>query len=688
MTTFSLGTAGIAFICTLIIGPFIIRWLQRRSAGKSISDEGPASHMVKEGTPTMGGLIFLIPIIVLTIVANLVEGDRWSILLPLVGIIVLGTMGYVDDLGTLIGRIQSGLTWKLKFGLLVLFSIAVGLVLYLALDVESLNVPWVGQFSLGPAYIVIAAVTVFATVISVAISDGLDTLCGGTGAIAIASFGVIAVGQEQDFLVRFAFTTVGALLGFLWFNAHPAKVFMGDTGAMALGGDAGDHRADDGSLAVVARDRDRLRAGGIVRHHPGWLVQMDAPPQRRGTPGVPHGAAAQPLRDGRLVRAADRDPFLVDWDGRGNSRYRSGIAGARMTLPRPAEAPASFEGQRVGVVGLGIEGADAVAFLRREGAEVIRVDHDPERADRPQDDLTLLDEVRSLVVSQGVPYDLPLLVEAGRRSVPVFGPVQIFLERCPANRVIGITGSAGKTTTTTLVHRMLKAAGVPTALGGNIGRGLLQQLPEISADTTVVAEISHTQLLRTTRSPQVAAITNITPNHLDQFSWDEYQALKYRIVEFQTPHDRVVLPLDEPLAARAITRTPAIANWFGLATSPCAATAFSDGEQIVRNDSLLMRVDELLIPGEHNLRNALAALAIVGDLVPDDVAADVLRAFTGVPHRLELVAELGGVRFVNDSIATTPERTLAGLRAISGPIVLMLGGRDKKLPLDSAAAGA
>ena len=353
-----------------------------------------------------------------------------------------------------------------------------------------------------------------------------------------------------------------------------------------------------------------------------------------------------------------------------------------MTLPRPAEAPASFEGQRVGVVGLGIEGTDAVAFLRRGGAEVIRVDRDPERADRPQDDLTLLDDVRSLVVSQGVPYDLPLLVEAGRRSVPVFGPVQIFLERCPANRVIGITGSAGKTTTTTLVHRMLKAAGVPTALGGNIGRGLLQQLPQISVDTTVVAEISHTQLLRTTRSPQVAAITNITPNHLDQFSWDEYQALKYRIVEFQTPQDRVVLPLDEPLAARAMTRTPAIANWFGLATSPCAATAFSDGEQIVRNDSLLMRVDELLIPGEHNLRNALAALAIVGDLVPDDVAADVLRAFSGVPHRLELVAELGGVRFVNDSIATTPERTLAGLRAISGPIVLMLGGRDKKLPLD------
>ncbi len=242
MTTFSLGTAGVAFVFALIVGPLVIQWLRQRSAGKSISDEGPATHMTKAGTPTMGGFIFLIPIVVLTIVANLVEGDRWSILLPLVGIVALGALGYVDDLGTLIGRVQSGLTWKLKFGFLALFSVGVGLVLYFALDVQSINVPWAGQFSLGPVYIVIAAITVFATIISVAISDGLDTLCGGTAAIAIASFGVIAVGQEQDFLVRFSFTTVGAVLGFLWFNAHPASVFMGDTGAMALGG----------TLAIVA----------------------------------------------------------------------------------------------------------------------------------------------------------------------------------------------------------------------------------------------------------------------------------------------------------------------------------------------------------------------------------------------------------------------------------------------------
>lgn len=236
MTTFSLATAGIAFAVALAIGGPFIRWARSRGLGKAISDEGPASHDVKAGTPTMGGVIFVAAILLLTISANLLEGDRWSILLPLIGVMALAALGSLDDSGTIVGRVQKGLSWRVKFGLLGVFALAVGLVLYFALDVRSLNVPWAGQYDLGPAYVVIAALTVFATTTAVAISDGLDSLTGGTAAIAIAAFGVIAIGQEQDFLVRFAFTTVGAVLGFLWFNAHPAQVFMGDTGALALGG--------------------------------------------------------------------------------------------------------------------------------------------------------------------------------------------------------------------------------------------------------------------------------------------------------------------------------------------------------------------------------------------------------------------------------------------------------------------
>jgi phospho-N-acetylmuramoyl-pentapeptide-transferase len=240
MTTFSLATAGIAFLIALALGPFLIRWLQSRSLGKAISDEGPQTHHVKAGTPTMGGLLIFFTVIGLTLATNVV--DRESILLPLFTIVVLGGIGAIDDMGTIVGNSYAGLSWRLKVLLIFLFALGASLVLFFALDIESINIPWAGSYDLGPVYILIAIVTIMATTTSVAITDGLDSLAGGTVAIAIAAFGVIAIGQEQDFLVRFSFTTVGAVLGFLWYNAHPAQVFMGDTGALALGG----------SLSIVA----------------------------------------------------------------------------------------------------------------------------------------------------------------------------------------------------------------------------------------------------------------------------------------------------------------------------------------------------------------------------------------------------------------------------------------------------
>ena len=240
MTGFSLATAGIAFLIALVVGRPLIAWLRAQNLGKAISEEGPHTHHVKAGTPTMGGLMIFVTVAVLTLATNVV--NRESILLPLASIVVLGIVGLIDDLGSIVDRVQTGLSWRLKVVTVAGFAIGASLVLFFWLDADSINVPWAGSFSLGAAYIPIAIITIIATTASVAITDGLDSLAGGTVAIAFAAFGVIAVGQEQDFLVRFSFTTVGAVLGFLWYNAHPAQVFMGDTGALALGG----------TLAVVA----------------------------------------------------------------------------------------------------------------------------------------------------------------------------------------------------------------------------------------------------------------------------------------------------------------------------------------------------------------------------------------------------------------------------------------------------
>lgn len=247
---YALLVGGSAFVLSLLSGYFIVAALRARKIGKVISDEGPTTHMVKAGTPTMGGLIIYGTVAVITVLTNLFEREgnsltfeRRSILLPLVVVLFTMAIGFWDDLGTLVSvEGRRALSWRVKFVLISALSVTVALVMFYGLDAQSVNVPWLGQYELGYAYIAIAVITVFATTSAVSITDGLDGLLGGTAAIAFAAYAIIAFTQGQEFLATFSFTVVGALLGFLWYNAHPAQVFMGDTGALALGG----------SLSIVA----------------------------------------------------------------------------------------------------------------------------------------------------------------------------------------------------------------------------------------------------------------------------------------------------------------------------------------------------------------------------------------------------------------------------------------------------
>jgi phospho-N-acetylmuramoyl-pentapeptide-transferase len=230
---FSLLVGGGAFVVALLLGRPVIAQLRKRGVGKAISEDQPSTHSVKEGTPTMGGLFIFGTVALVTIPTNLV--DRLSILLPLTVVLVTMAIGVIDDLGSLSGFTRRDLSWRLKFGLIGVLSAGVAWVLFFRLDASSINIPWAGQHDIGPAYLLIAFATVFATTSAVSITDGLDGLLGGTAAVAFASYAVLAFVQGQEFLATFSFTVVGALLGFLWYNAHPAQVFMGDTGALPLG---------------------------------------------------------------------------------------------------------------------------------------------------------------------------------------------------------------------------------------------------------------------------------------------------------------------------------------------------------------------------------------------------------------------------------------------------------------------
>lgn len=302
--------------------------------------------------------------------------------------------------------------------------------------------------------------------------------------------------------------------------------------------------------------------------------------------------------------------------------------------------------------------------------------------------LELLDDTDLIVLSGGVDPTIPFCVEARQRGIRLTNDAQMFLERCPAP-VIGITGSAGKTTTTTLVGKMIAKMNPKTWVGGNIGEPLLDKLYHIRADHRVVMELSSFQLELMTLSPQISAILNITPNHLDRHgSMEAYIAAKSQIYAHQEPDDICILGFDDPVCNALGESLPGQVAWFS-SREMVTDGAFLAGNRLMvvgkgspdRQPHVVCSRDDVRLRGEHNLTNILAACAIAGAAgVPIEIMREVIREFTGVEHRLEVVRSVGGVTYVNDSIATAPERVIAALRSFTEPIILLAGGRDKKLP--------
>jgi UDP-N-acetylmuramoylalanine--D-glutamate ligase len=399
----------------------------------------------------------------------------------------------------------------------------------------------------------------------------------------------------------------------------------------------------------------------------------------------------------------------------------------------------SFENVRALIVGMAREGTALARFLAERSAQVTVTDVKSAEAlarsvaalaDLPVTlalgghPLALLDGVDLVFVSPGVPLDIPLLAEARRRGLPLSSETRLFTRLCPAP-IVGITGSSGKTTTTAIAGRMFGAAGRRTWVGGNIGQPLIGQASEITPTDVVVMELSSFQLEffapwrnvggsnGTTRphgsvlfdpagwSPPVAAVLNITPNHLDRHrTMEAYIAAKVQILAYQQPGDVAVLSLDNPVTRQMGEPTgrpssrPAFGRgqkvlWFSL-EKEVKEGAFLRGDELVLRlgdrEEAVCRSGELRLLGRHNVNNTLAACALAGSAgVPIEALRQVATTFSGVEHRLELVRQRNGVRWYNDSIATSPERTVAALQAFDAPIVLLAGGRDKHLPWDEMA---
>lgn len=369
----------------------------------------------------------------------------------------------------------------------------------------------------------------------------------------------------------------------------------------------------------------------------------------------------------------------------------------------------TWNGREVAVIGLGLSNAALIRYLVSRGARVTGCDRQgPGSLGARFEELKALgigfqlgeryldglDRFDTLFVTPGMRKDLPELVAAREKGIEMSSEMQLFFSRCRA-RTIGITGSSGKTTTTTLIGEILAAAGYDVVVGGNIGRPLIEQVDQLHEEQWVVVELSSFQLETMRYSPDIAVVTNIAPNHLDVHgTMTAYVDAKRRIYQNQAPNDWLVLNHGDGWADEMELEAPGNVRRFSR-RGPVVQGAFVDGERIVLARSAQRRrtleqvcsVRDIRLLGEHNIDNVLAAVT-VADLcgVRLSTVRDVVASFTGVPHRLELVREAMGVKYYNDSIATTPERAAAGIRAFSQPIILIAGGYDKGLGFEELAA--
>ena len=361
---------------------------------------------------------------------------------------------------------------------------------------------------------------------------------------------------------------------------------------------------------------------------------------------------------------------------------------------------ASLEGKHVAVMGIGVSNQPLIRLLRDHGITVTARDRKTREALGATAEALeaqgvllrlgegYLEELTEDVIfrTPGMRPDLPQLSEAVARGSVLTSEMEAFFEVCPCP-MLAVTGSDGKTTTTTIIASLLRQAGRSVHLGGNIGHPLLAESGGMRPEDLAVLELSSFQLMTMTRSPHIAVITNLAPNHLDVHKdYAEYIAAKENIFTHQTKSDVAVFNADNADTLRLSGKAEGRVRLFSRLREAEDGAFLRDGHIVVRGNGeerTVMEVSDIRLPGVHNVENYLAAIAAADGLVPDGVIREFARTFGGVEHRIELVRTLDGVRWYNDSIASSPSRTIAGLNAFSQKVILIAGGKDKGIPYDA-----
>lgn len=360
----------------------------------------------------------------------------------------------------------------------------------------------------------------------------------------------------------------------------------------------------------------------------------------------------------------------------------------------------TIKGKKIAMCGIGVSNTRLVLNFLSKGARVIACDRrEREQIGKIADELenagaelklgeNYLDnlEVDIIFRTPGMNFHLEELEKARKRGIAVTSEMEVFFDLCPAT-VFAVTGSDGKTTTTTLIAEMLKAEGKRVFVGGNIGKPLLPEIENITRDDFVVVELSSFQLISMRKSPDIAVVTNVAPNHLDVHKdMDEYVEAKKNILLHQNAFSRTVLNRDNEITEgfRDFVRGQSLG--FSIKRK-LNNGAWLDGEGNLHMayrgiDVPVLNRKDIRILGDHNVENYLAAITAVWGYVGVDNILKVAKEFGGVEHRIEFVREVNGVKYYNDSIASSPSRTIAGLKAFDKKVMLIAGGYDKHIPFE------
>ena len=359
-----------------------------------------------------------------------------------------------------------------------------------------------------------------------------------------------------------------------------------------------------------------------------------------------------------------------------------------------------LQDQTVAVIGIGVSNQPLIQLLLSRNISVTACDKKSREALGPlaeelekggcrlrlgEDYLQGLDQ-DVIFRTPGMRPDLPELTAAVERGSLLTSEMEVFFEVCPCTK-IAVTGSDGKTTTTTIIAELLRAAGKTVHLGGNIGHPLLAETGGMVPEDIAVLELSSFQLMTMTHSPHIAVVTNLAPNHLDVHrDFAEYISAKENIFTHQKAEDIAVFNADNDVTLEESGRVPGRARLFSRQRELEDGVFLRDSAIVCRRGGVereVLRLSGIKLPGVHNVENYMAAIAAVDGLVPDEIIRKFAAEFGGVEHRIELVRELNGVRYYNDSIASSPSRTIAGLRSFDQKIILIAGGKDKGIPYDA-----